>query len=66
MNYCVCWVVGEWFVCILVLKLCVDLGKLLSCVCDANFPIFITYFDYNELVIFEFVQCHIFFSIRLL
>ena len=59
-GYCTCWVVGDWFVCIVVLQLCVDFSELVSCVHYANAFTFITWFDDNGLVIFEVVQCCIF------
>ena len=49
-GYCTYWVVGEWFVCIVVLQVCVDFGELVSCVHYANVSIFITWFGDNGLV----------------
>ena len=43
-GYCTYWVVGEWFVCIVVLQVCVGFGELVSCVHYANVSIFITWF----------------------
>ena len=43
-GYCTYWVVGEWFVCIVVLQVCVGFGGLVSCVRYANVSIFITWF----------------------
>ena len=54
---CACWVLGDWFVCILALQLCVDFGEVVSCVHYADVSIFITWFDDNGLVIFEVAQC---------
>ena len=71
-GYCICWVVAEWSVCIVVLQVvglwlsglyvlwscrCVDFGEVVSCVHYANASTFIVWFDDNELVIFEVVQC---------
>ena len=52
-GYCVCWVVGEQFVCIVVLKVCVDFGVVVSSVHDANASAFITCFDYNRLFLLQ-------------
>ena len=60
MGYCVCWVVGEEFVCTVVLNVCVDFGEVVSCVHDTNASTIITWFDYYRLVIFEIVQCCLF------
>ena len=58
-NYCTCWVVGEWFVCIVVLQVCVDFSEVVS-VHYANVSTFITWFDNNGLVIFDVIQCYLF------
>ena len=60
MSYCILSVVYEKFVCIVVLKVCLSFGELVSCIHDANTPIFIKSFDYNGSVIFEIVQCYLF------
>ena len=44
-DYCICWVVAEWFVCFTVLKVCVDLKEVVSCVHYVNTSAFITWFD---------------------
>ena len=41
-DYCTCWVVGEWFVCSVVLQVCVDFSETVSCVYYANVSTFIT------------------------
>ena len=61
MGYGVCCAVGEEFVCIVVLKVCVDFGEVVSCVQDAHASTFITWFDYYGLVILEIVLCCLFF-----
>ena len=48
-DCCICWVVGEWFLCIEVLCVCVDISEVVSRVHYANASAFIT------LVIFEVV-----------
>ena len=63
MGYCACWMVGEWFVYILILKVCVDFCEVVSCVHNAS--TFIAWFDYNGLVIFEVVKCFLFFALYL-
>ena len=57
---CTCWIVGDWFVCIVVLQLCVDFDEVVSWVHYPNVSTFITWFDDNGLVIFEVVQCCLF------
>ena len=55
-DYCICWVVGEWFVCIAVL-VCMDFNEVVSCVYYADASTFITWFDDDRLVILEVIQC---------
>ena len=57
MGCCVCWDFGEQFLCIVVFNVCVDFGEVVSCVYDANASPFITWFDYNGLVIFGYYFC---------
>ena len=59
-SYCIFSVVGEKFVCIPVLKVCVAFGEAFPCVHDTNAYIFITWFDYNPSVIFQIAQCRLF------
>ena len=56
-DYCICWFLGEWFVCIEVLQMYVDLSEVVSYIDDANASAFITWFDDNGLVIFEVANC---------
>ena len=56
-DYCSCWIVGEWFACIAILWVCVDFSELVSCVHYTDASTFITGFDDNRAVIFEVVQC---------
>ena len=56
-GYCTCWVVGERFVCIVVLQVCMDFGGVVSCVHYANASTFIAWFDENELAILGVAQC---------
>ena len=56
-DYCTCWVVGEWFVCTTILKVVVDFGEVVSCVHYADSSNFITWFDDDGLVILEVLQC---------
>ena len=41
-DCCTWWVVGEWFVCIPVLQVCVDFGEVVSCVHYENASTLIT------------------------
>ena len=52
-GYCICWGCGLVFLSVVILKVCVDDG-------NTNASAFITWFDYNGLVIFEVVQCFLF------
>ena len=36
MGYCVCWVVSDWFVCIVIWKVCLNFGERVSCVHNTN------------------------------
>ena len=45
---------------------CLDFGEIISCVHYANASTFIIWFDDNELVIFEVVQCCFFLYVSLL
>ena len=54
-SRCTCWVLGDWFMCIVVLQVCVDISEIVSCVHYANAYAFITWFDDNGLVIFEVI-----------
>ena len=56
-DYCTCCVVGEWFVCIAVVQVCVDFNEVVFCVHYADASTFITWFDDDRLVILEVVQC---------
>lgn len=56
MGYCICGIAVEWFVCIGVLKVCVDFGEVVSCIHDSNVVTFTTWLDYNGVVISEVVQ----------
>ena len=56
-DYCTCWVVAEWFVCIAILQVSVDFSDVVTCVHYANAPTFIAWFDNNRLVILKVVQC---------
>ena len=55
-GHCTCWVVGEWFLCIVVLRVWVDFGEVVYCVRHADAYIFITWLDDNGWVIFEAAQ----------
>ena len=54
-TYSVCWVVGEYFECIVIFKVRFYFGEVVSCVHDVNSSTIITWFDYNGSVIFEIV-----------
>ena len=56
-DYCTCWVGGEWFVCIAVLHVCVDFSEVVFCVHYVNASIFITWYDDDGLVVLDFNQC---------
>ena len=56
-DYCTCWVVGEWFVCTAALLVRADFSEVVSCVHYANASILITWFDDNRLFILEVFQC---------
>ena len=65
-GYCTCWAVGKWFVCSVVLQVCVDFSEIVSCVHYTNASTFITWFDDNGLVIFEVFNVVFSFNVRLL
>ena len=56
-DYCTCWVAGEWFVCTTILKVVVNFAEVVSCVHYADSSNFVTWFDDDGLVILEVVQC---------
>ena len=56
-DYCTCWVVGESFVCITILQVCVDFGEIVFCVHYADASTFITCFDAEGFVFLEVAQC---------
>ena len=56
-GYCTFSVVDEWPVCSVVLQVCVDFDEVVSCVHDTDTCTFITWFDDNEFIILETVQC---------
>ena len=56
-GYCTCWVIGEWFVCTVVLHKCVDFSEAVSCVHYAKTSIFTRWFDDKGLVICKVFQC---------
>lgn len=31
-GYCICWIVGEWFICVGVLQVCVNFDEVVFCV----------------------------------
>ena len=41
-DYCTCWIVGEWFLCIAILQECVDFDEVVSCVHYPDVSTFIT------------------------
>ena len=56
-DYCTCWIVGEWFVCIAISQVCVEFGEVVSSVHYADGSTFITWFHDDGLVILEVAQC---------
>ena len=65
MGCCIFWIVDEWFVCILVLQVWVDFMEVITCIHDAYTFTFITWFNYDGLVIFAF-NAVFYFNIRFL
>ena len=55
LSYCSGWVVGKWFLCVAILKVCVKFVEVVPGVHDANAHTFITWFDYDGVVISKFV-----------
>ena len=55
-DYCTFWIVGDWFVCIMILQMCVHFGEVVLCVHCSDASTFTTWFDDDELVILEVVQ----------
>ena len=54
LSYCSGWVVVKWFLCVAILKVCVEFVEVVCGVHDVNAHAFITWFDYDGMVISKF------------
>ena len=63
-GYCTCWVVSEWFICIVVLHVYVDFSEVVPCVI-MQIPPPLSH-GLMTMDIFEVVQCCLSCNVRLL